>query len=550
MIDIKVEKPAYEPVTVKYDETLKRDEYTLKTSANGVEIICRDGEAEFRARATLAQLASTENKNSVVIHDFPLIENRGIMLDISRSKIPSLKTLLRLVDMFASLKINQLQLYIEGYPFAYEHYPDVWKDYTPLTPEDIRTLDAYCRERYIELVPNQNCFGHMSPWLVKEEYRHLAECPDGFQLKWDHWSPTCLAPEDPESFGFVKNLFSDLLPCFSSDTVNIDCDETIELGWGKSKEICEQKGTERVYFDYLLKVIEYVKQYKKNVMFWGDIITKAPELLKELPENVIPINWGYSPVTPKEENCKAFQKIGLPFYNAPGTQSWNTILGNTETMFRNVDFAVNGVIKYGGKGLMMTDWGDLNHPQYLPISYPGFAYAAAMAWNKTPAQRAELADYLDEFVFMDANGSFAQLLLDAGNYHQMADFSGTPRGLVIGILYYPLEEKSMANKLSNEELCKVEKYLDLIESRIADCALKCDDAELIIDELKNAIRILRFTCELGRYKLGIYHGGTQEAHKNYLKKLQDVILPEHERLWRARNNESDLKGSIARIKKL
>src|SRR5687768_18006604 len=47
------------------------------------------------------------------------------------------------------------------------------------------SFDAYCAGRHVELVPNQNSFGHMHRWLVHEPYRKLAECPDGFEHPWN-----------------------------------------------------------------------------------------------------------------------------------------------------------------------------------------------------------------------------------------------------------------------------------------------------------------------------------------------------------------------------
>jgi hypothetical protein len=55
---------------------------------------------------------------------------------------------------------------------------------SPMTAEEILRLDAYCRARFVELVPNQNSFGHFEQWLKHPEYRHLAECPDGFEYPW------------------------------------------------------------------------------------------------------------------------------------------------------------------------------------------------------------------------------------------------------------------------------------------------------------------------------------------------------------------------------
>ena len=534
-------------VTYVTDTTLNEEEYKINVEKDKISVFAKGEQGFFRANTTLKQIFDNDKIPCLEIHDWPTVENRGIMLDISRSKIPTLETILKLVDLFADLKINQLQLYMEGYPFAYESYPQVWKDTTPLTPEEIKFLDKYCKEKYITLIPNQNCFGHMSPWLVKEEFKNLAECPDGFMYGYDRWLPHSLDPQNPESFQFVKNLFNDLLPNFTADTVNVNCDETLELGWGKSKEICEEKGKHRVYFDYLLKVIDFLQSKGKKVMFWGEIINEAPELLKELPENVIPINWGYSPKNPSESACREYEKLNLRFYNAPGTQSWNTMLGNTGTMLVNAENAVNRVVQYGGIGVIDTDWGDLNHPQYLSISYAPFSYFSALSWNNNSKQKELLCDYLNKYVFKDESNRFAQLMLDAGRYHEKFDFSKTKRGFVIGILYYHLEETSMAENGEIEEVEKLEKYLDEIEARANEITLPGFEGKLIKDELYNSIKILRFTGDLARYKLKAYENGSKEDHIKKLQKWENEIIPEHKRLWRIRNKESGLKDSVRRI---
>src|SRR2546428_658255 len=74
----------------------------------------------------------------VDIVDWPDFPVRGAMLDISRDKVPRMKTLYRLVDWLASLKINQLQLYTE-HTFAYSKHRVVWKDASPMTPQEIRS---------------------------------------------------------------------------------------------------------------------------------------------------------------------------------------------------------------------------------------------------------------------------------------------------------------------------------------------------------------------------------------------------------------------------
>ena len=66
------------------------------------------------------------------------------MLDISRGRVPKLETLLELAEHLADFKINELQLYTE-HTFAYQQYKSVWQSWGALTGEEIRQLDARCR---------------------------------------------------------------------------------------------------------------------------------------------------------------------------------------------------------------------------------------------------------------------------------------------------------------------------------------------------------------------------------------------------------------------
>ena len=107
-----------------------------------------------------------------------MFATRGYMLDISRDKVPSMATLRRIVDLLKICNYNQFQLYTE-HTFAYPGHETVWRDASAVTPAEIRELDAYCRMNDIELVPNQNSFGHMERWLVHPEYNPLAAMPKG-----------------------------------------------------------------------------------------------------------------------------------------------------------------------------------------------------------------------------------------------------------------------------------------------------------------------------------------------------------------------------------
>ena len=52
------------------------------------------------------------------VRDHPDLAVRGVMVDISRDKVPTMDSLKALIDRLASLKMNQVQLYSE-HTFAY-----------------------------------------------------------------------------------------------------------------------------------------------------------------------------------------------------------------------------------------------------------------------------------------------------------------------------------------------------------------------------------------------------------------------------------------------
>ena len=57
--------------------------------------------------------------------------------------------------------------------------------------------------------------------------------------------------------------------------------------------------------------------------------------------------------------------------------------------------ASDAAAAHGGAGLLNTDWGDQGHLQYLPVSEPGFAYGAAMAWCRETNRDLDLAAVLN-----------------------------------------------------------------------------------------------------------------------------------------------------------
>jgi hypothetical protein len=411
--------------------------YALTISKNGIEISFRETGGLRAAAATLRQLLRQFGRRlpCLKIRDWPDFARRGVMLDISRGRVPKLETLLDLAEKLSDFKINELQLYTE-HTFAYQKYKSVWQSWGALTAKEIRTLDARCRELGIDLVPNQNSFGHLRHFLADPRLKELAEISEPYEDTSGEFvrRPTTLAPNHPATLPFLRGLYGELLPNFSSKFFNVGCDETWDLGKGRSKILCAQKGQGRVYLDFLKKIHREVTARGKWMMFWGDIILKYPQLIRELPKNVVALNWGYEADHPFDKEAAQFTKAKIPFYVCLGTSTWQTLIGRHDNALANLHAAAKAGKRYGAIGFLNTDWGDGGHPQPLAVSWPMFAAGAALAWNSKALDERQLLSVLSRDVFEDAAGKIAEAGFKLGFVHQKLGVKAvneTPLGTVI-----------------------------------------------------------------------------------------------------------------------
>jgi hypothetical protein len=532
--------------------------YEMTITPDRIYVVAGAPAGVFYAVQTLNQILFQKGRALPTLRcgDWPDFINRGVMLDISRDKVPTMETLYGLIDLLASWKVNQFQLYTE-HTFAYRNHPVVWAEASPITGADILALDAYCRQRFIELVPNQNSFGHMRRWLVHDQYRHLAECPYGCDTAWGHFDePFTLYPGDPDSFNLICGLYDELLPHFNSRQFNVGCDETVDLGRGRSKELVEQEGQGRVYVDFVLKIYRNVKARGLTMQFWGDVLMNHPELVPELPRDIIALEWGYEADHPFDERGAIFAASGVPFYVCPGTSSWNTVAGHTDNALGNLRNAAENGLKHGAIGYLNTDWGDNGHWQPLPVSYLGFAYGAAVSWGYAVNRDIDIAQAVGAYAFRDVSGTMGQLAYDLGNVHRTVGVQTFNSTVLFRILQATPEEMikyaAQASETSNlpETLRATLAQIDKVTADLVNARLQRDDAELLKRELTWAANMLRHACWRGIWVLGKANDADQDHPLDLRQRLADdaeALLAEYEFIWHARNRPGGFKDSCARL---
>lgn len=351
--------------------TLGPQAYRLAITEGGATITAADEPGLFYGVQTLIQLARTHGRRlpGCACADQPALPQRGIMLDISRARVPTLATLERLAKTLAHYKINELQLYTE-HTFQFPSHPAIGKHCGSLSADDMLALDAVCRERHIALVPNLQSTGHMRHILSLPQYEHLAETP------W-RWSIT---PALEETYDFLDELYADFLPAFSVPILNVDSDEAWDHGRGQAKALSASGGYGRVYLEHILKLRELAARHGRKIMIWADVFNHYPELISEIPEDVILLDWWYE-AEESYPTLKALAASGRPFYVCPGTSSWNTIFPRIDNSLGNIRSYVRDGVTAGAIGMLLTDWGDMGHYQPLSNSWYSYLFGAEMAWS-------------------------------------------------------------------------------------------------------------------------------------------------------------------------
>ena len=311
----------------------------------------------------------TENNLNIPcyeIFDYPSLEYRGWMDDISRGPIPTKEFIKEEIRRLAEYKFNFFNLYTE-HLFKLEDYPDIAPT-DGLTAEEIKELTDFAKDYYIEFIGNQQCFAHAEKTLDNPFYDDIKDTRFNFN------------PGVDETYEFLEVLLGETAQAYESKYFNINCDETESLGNGKAKSYIDSLGAENAYCQHINKVYDILKKYDKNVMMWGDIIAKNPEMIKQLPEDIQFIVWSYGGRDSFDEMIEPFKNSGHEFWVAPGASCWATSFPYIDNYIKNIANFARDAERHGAKGIINTAWDDYGETMFNS-TWHAMIWCAETSWN-------------------------------------------------------------------------------------------------------------------------------------------------------------------------
>lgn len=554
---------------------IDQQSYVMTIDASGAAIQAGTAAGVRFGLATLLQLVRVSDRvlPCGVIEDWPAISRRGLMLDVSRDRVPTMRELCALIDTLAQFKCNHLQFYVE-HTFAYAGHEDAWREWSAITPDEMRRLDAYAAVRGIEIAANQNCFGHLAHWLRLPAYEHLAETTGDWMFDvWPRSGPFSLCPTEPASLALVRDLIAQQARCVKGELFNIGCDEVYDIAYGRSKSEVERRGRVAVFAEFVRDVARAARDVGKRPMFWADVIlthadepAHAHELVSLRELDMVALVWGYEPDTAFDVWVERVHKAGLEAWVCPGTSSWRAITGRTREREGNVAGALAAATKHNARGFLLCEWGDVGHWQQWPVAMHAIAQGIAAAWSGELAGGDASCKHA-RHVFGGNGPAIAAWLQELGDADvPLRDVAGgfSRKGLTklrnASAMFASLHNSAgTVREIGHRELWR-ETLARLRElgTRFPACA----DA-LIADELRHTLGLSIFACERALLVLrtpsaDIHHAsatgdGDESVTFEVLRDWLDVFEANHRRLWLARSRSGGLEESckhFATIKKM
>ncbi len=525
--------------------------YAIDLTAEAITLRHADEAGRRYGQSTLAQLRRTGLVEGR-IRDHPDLAARGFMLDISRDRVPDRACLRSLLTWLERLRINHLELYTE-HTFAYAAHELVWRDASPMTPDDVRWLDAECAGRGIELVANQNCFGHFERWLRWAPYRERAVDPSAAV-------PRSLAPTE-DNARFALDLVAELTGHVASPQVNIGCDEVFELH-GRSDE----------FVAHLERLLDGTRALGRHPRFWADMIHGDPAGAADRVGDATALLWHYEAPMPERyadalrgldlpepyaavaqdwldseayrgfgPRAERFAGAGIDWWVCPGTSGWNSLVGRWPNARANALDAATAAADFGASGMLVTEWGDNGHLQPPTVMLPALTYAAAVAWAPEANEDLDVAAALDTHLLPEANGRAGAALLEAGEVFARTGVV-QPNGsalhdAVAGGGFGAYGEPTA------EDLTGVVATLDAADEALAGAQFTDGDGDTTRRELRQAVALARHGAHRLAHRHGLPGPGVDELNVTLAGLREEQIA-----CWGARSRPGGMADSLARLR--
>lgn len=331
------------------------------------------------------------------IYDWPDLGIRGISDDISRGQVSNIENFKRILRFISRYKMNTYMPYLEDM-LVFDSYPSIGKNRGALTREEVSEILEYAEQYYVEIIPIFQTLGHYENILSMSEFIQYAEFPGAASL--------CVS--DEAVYEFLEDMLKEVFELFPSKYFHMGADESYDVGLGKSKFLVEQSSIADVHAMHYKRVYDICKKYGKEVLMYGDIILRHPEILEKLPKDITIVDWHYR-ADFEYNSTEVFAEAGFNYIVSPSVWNFRTSYPTYVNAVPNIKYITGQGIKNGSIGMINSNWGDYGAETIKELILPGYAWSAQCAWSYNKSSIDNFYNsFFSDFFLTDDNS--AQLI--------------------------------------------------------------------------------------------------------------------------------------------
>lgn len=314
--------------------SLATEEYELIIKSGEILVRAGNDKGFYYAQVTLRQLVSLYGViPCMIIRDKPRFSHRGFMIDCARH-IFSVAELKKMISAAADVKLNKFHWHLsddQGFRIELDSLPELTKKGSVrdrdtfincksdkpysgyFRKDEIREIVEFCRERFIDVIPELDMPGHQSAFLhVYPQFTCNGEKVNVKTSQGIFKDIICAGNDEAKEY--IKKILDEICELFPYDTVHIGGDEVPKANW-KTCEKCNKVMTDNVISDYndlqclyINEMAEYLNNKGKKCIVWNDCLKG-----KGLCEGITVQHWQKHPRKTSDEANKGRNIILSPF---------------------------------------------------------------------------------------------------------------------------------------------------------------------------------------------------------------------------------------------
>lgn len=468
----------------------------------------------------------------------------GTQIDCSRNAVMNVDAIKRWIDLCSAMGHNTLMLYTED-TYEVDGHPYFGYGRGKLTKAEMKELDAYAKEKGMEIIPSINTLAHLGTIFRWKQYGAIHDCED------------ILLCDDERTYELIDAMFRTLSECYTSKVINVGMDEAGMLGRGQYYDIHGDARRIDIIYRHLQKVAEIAKKYDKELLIYSDMFYSlathaeysdetakvVEDVATQIPDNVSLVYWNYYKRTVEDYSAimnvhRQIKPEGLWYYG--GTWNWFSFNPENSYSISHLSNAIKACQNTGVENMIISMWGDDGGECGRFAMLPSVFYATELAKGNT-----DETDIKQKFEAFTGISFDRFMLLDLTSLGETETYCSHPtRYILYNDPFIGLMDPTIPECTRGDHEKLVEQLTPLCENM---------QWGYLFETLRDLCAVTAAKCDIGTRIRAAYDAGDLKTLKKLavelrkIRKLVEKFYASFRRQWMYENKGHGFEVSDARI---